>query len=63
MPATIRLLTVDDEPLFASVPPDLFDDPLDPAATRAFLVLVTVYLIGQTPARAASMDSLVRPIK
>ncbi len=37
MPATIRLLTVDDEPLFASVPPDLFDDPLDPAATRAFL--------------------------
>ena len=37
MPVTIRLLTIDDEPLFASVPPDLFDDPIDPAATREFL--------------------------
>lgn len=37
VPVTVRLLTVDDQALFDSVPPDLFDDPVDPAATREFL--------------------------
>jgi ribosomal protein S18 acetylase RimI-like enzyme len=37
MPITVRMLTAADEGVFAQVADDLFDDPLDPAATREFL--------------------------
>lgn len=37
MPIAVRMLTPEDERLFASAAPDLFDDPIDPAATREFL--------------------------